>query len=416
MSDVAIRTENLSKQYRIGAGKLGYRTLSETVSTGFRKLFHSKDSRTTCPDAATIWALKDVSLACRKGVITGIVGRNGSGKTTLLKILAGITDPTRGWAEIHGRPGALLEVGTGFHVELTGRENVYMNGAILGMTRREIDRKFDAIVAFAEVEKFIDTPVKYYSSGMYLRLAFSVASFLEPDILLVDEVLAVGDAEFQKKCIHRMDNVAREGRTVLFVSHNLSAVQTLCRDGIVLDNGSVVAAGSVTDALTAYARLRQQAARIAPETLRLLQIDSLNVEGNGESVQSGCAPAVQFCLTVGRPLLKNTIRLTFRTAGDEIVVYAAPDPDCMGPMTEPGRYHIRVDLPVLWLKPGIYDLRVKAVAEMAGRDKVRAVSDPVAVNFLNPSLKQVDLPGYVIPASQWTIENVETMISAKEQP
>ncbi|MCE5308743.1 MAG: ABC transporter ATP-binding protein [Acidobacteriales bacterium] len=202
----------------------------------------------------SIWALKDVSFEVKRGEVLGVIGRNGAGKSTLLKILSRITEPTEGFAEVHGRVGSLLEVGTGFHPELSGRENIYLNGAILGMRRGEIDRKFDEMVAFAEVEKFIDTPVKHYSSGMYLRLAFAVAAHLQPEILLVDEVLAVGDAEFQKKCLGKMQDVAQEGRTVLFVSHNLAAVQSLCSRGIVLRNGSVWMNAGVRDAVAGYLR------------------------------------------------------------------------------------------------------------------------------------------------------------------
>ena len=203
----------------------------------------------------SIWALKDVSLEIKRGDVVGIVGRNGAGKSTLLKVLSRITEPTTGFAEIHGRVGSLLEVGTGFHNELTGRENIFLNGAILGMGRSEIERKFDAIVAFAEVEQFIDTPVKRYSSGMYLRLAFAVAAHLEPDILLVDEVLAVGDAAFQAKCLGKLEDVANRGRTVLFVSHNMGAIRSMCRKGVVLDGGEVHEAGDVGMAIEAYYRL-----------------------------------------------------------------------------------------------------------------------------------------------------------------
>jgi lipopolysaccharide transport system ATP-binding protein len=200
----------------------------------------------------TIWALKDVSFEVKRGEVVGIIGRNGAGKTTLLKILSRITEPTEGYAEIRGRVGSLLEVGTGFHAELTGRENIYLSGAILGMKKTEIERKFDEIVAFAEVEKFIDTPVKHYSSGMYVRLAFAVAAHLEPEILLVDEVLAVGDAAFQKKCLGKMGDVAKEGRTVLFVSHNMAAVQNLCRKAVWLNEGGVADDGEVHKVVSQY--------------------------------------------------------------------------------------------------------------------------------------------------------------------
>jgi len=244
MSDIAIRAENLSKRYRIGSRE-PYKALRDTITDAmcvpFRAVASALNGRRSAassqPSDNIIWALKDVSFEIKQGEVVGVIGRNGAGKSTLLKILSRITEPTEGYAEIHGRVGSLLEVGTGFHPELTGRENIYLNGAILGMKKTEIDRKFDEIVAFAEVEKFIDTPVKHYSTGMSVRLAFSVAAHLEPEILLVDEVLAVGDAAFQKKCLGKMGEVAKRGRTVLFVSHNMFAVQGLCQRGLLLESG-----------------------------------------------------------------------------------------------------------------------------------------------------------------------------------
>jgi lipopolysaccharide transport system ATP-binding protein len=240
MSDIAIRVEKLSKRYRIGGPQVRYKTLRESIMGAVAApLRYLRNPKSAIRNQETIWALKDVSFEVKRGEVVGVIGRNGAGKSTLLKILSRITEPTEGYAEIHGRVGSLLEVGTGFHPELTGRENVYLNGAILGMKRVEIDRKFDEIVAFAEIEKFLDTPVKHYSSGMHVRLAFAVAAHLEPEILLVDEVLAVGDAAFQKKCLGKMEDVAREGRTVLFVSHNMAAIQGLCRRAILLDHGAI---------------------------------------------------------------------------------------------------------------------------------------------------------------------------------
>lgn len=251
MSDLAIRVENLGKRYRIGAPVARYQTLRESM----QELFSSPWRRLRGGDEAgnhSIWALKDVSFEVRQGQVLGVIGRNGAGKSTLLKVLSRVTDPTEGYAEIHGRVGSLLEVGTGFHPELTGRENIYLNGAILGMKRGEIERKFDEIVAFAEVEKFIDTPVKRYSSGMYLRLAFAVAAHLDPEILVVDEVLAVGDAEFQRKCLGKMSDVARQGRTVLFVSHNMSAILRLTEEALVIEKGSLTLRAPTARAVDYY--------------------------------------------------------------------------------------------------------------------------------------------------------------------
>ncbi len=250
MNDVVIRAEHLGKRYRIGGQQTSYRTLRESLMGALDAPWRWLGRRRQAQP--TIWALDDVSFEIRQGEAVGIIGRNGAGKSTLLKILARITRPTRGRAELLGRVGALLEVGTGFHGELTGRENVFLNGAILGMPRREITRKFDEIVDFAGVEQFLDTPVKYYSSGMYVRLAFAVAAHLEPEILVVDEVLAVGDAEFQKKCLNKMGTASGEGRTVLFVSHNMSAVQDLCRRAFWLDRGRVVFSGDTRTTVAAY--------------------------------------------------------------------------------------------------------------------------------------------------------------------
>jgi lipopolysaccharide transport system ATP-binding protein len=256
MNDIAIRVEDLGKLYRIGTSPERYKTLRDTIVNGVNasidRLKRGVNVTPNSSENSTIWALRQVSFEVPRGKVLGIVGRNGAGKSTLLKILSRVTEPTEGVAEIHGRVGSLLEVGTGFHPELTGRENIYLNGAILGMKRVEIDHKFDEIVAFSEVEQFIDTPVKRYSSGMYLRLAFAVAAHLEPEILVVDEVLAVGDAEFQRKCMGKMSDVAQAGRTVLFVSHNMSAVLRLTEETIVLDKGHLVYRAPTQQAVDYY--------------------------------------------------------------------------------------------------------------------------------------------------------------------
>ncbi len=247
-----IKVESLSKEYKIGSRADQFLTLRDTLSNLWRVPFRRAASDGEDADSRRIWALRDVSFEVMPGEIVGIVGRNGAGKSTLLKILSRITQPTSGQIDIYGRVGSLLEVGTGFNPELTGRENVYLNGAILGMRRREIDRKFDEIVEFSEVDKFIDTPVKHYSSGMYMRLAFGVAAHLEPEILIVDEVLAVGDFSFQKKCIGKISAVAREGRTVLFVSHNIVALRSLCHRAIWLSEGKVERIGGVDEVVNGY--------------------------------------------------------------------------------------------------------------------------------------------------------------------
>lgn len=242
MSKTAIRVQNVSKQYRIGGPCRQYKTLRESLVKAATRPFHyPRRGRNESSEPHTVWALNDVSFEVKQGEVVGIIGRNGAGKSTLLKVLSRITKPTLGRAEIYGRVGSLLEVGTGFHPELTGRENIYLNGTILGMHKGEIDRKFDEIVDFAEIERFLDTPVKHYSSGMYVRLAFAVAAHLNSEILAVDEVLAVGDVAFQEKCLGKMSEVATGGRTVLFVSHSMAAVNSLCRSAILLSRGEITA-------------------------------------------------------------------------------------------------------------------------------------------------------------------------------
>src|SRR6267378_741611 len=254
MSDTIIQVENLSKRYVIGHQRGKGDGLRHIIESAVRNPLQWLRTRkqAVLREHEEFWALKDVSFEVKQGDVVGIIGRNGAGKSTLLKILSRITEPTSGRIHIKGRIASLLEVGTGFHPELTGRENIFLNGAILGMSKVEIKRKFDEIVAFSEIEKFLDTPVKRYSSGMYVRLAFAVAAHLEPEILIVDEVLAVGDAGFQKKCLGKMSEVAGHGRTVLFVSHNIGAVRTLCSTGILLKNGSLVMSGPIADVTTAY--------------------------------------------------------------------------------------------------------------------------------------------------------------------
>ena len=285
MSDVAIRIEGLSKKYLIG-GKQKQHTrlgdqMAETVLSPFRRVGRILKGEAA---AATelrqeFWALKDLSVEIKHGEIVGVVGHNGAGKSTLLKILSQITEPTKGYADVFGRVGSLLEVGTGFHPELTGRENVYLNGSILGMRRSEIDKKFDAIVDFAEVEQFIDTPVKHYSSGMYVRLAFAVAAHLEPEILLIDEVLAVGDVRFQKKSLGKMEDVSHEGRTVIFVSHNMNALQRLCPKSILLDHGQLITKDDTTKVVERYLSAASSKTE-GPESW--ISLTSQNRKGSGK--------------------------------------------------------------------------------------------------------------------------------------
>ena len=299
MSDIVVRVENLAKKYDIHhLSKQSNATLRDAIASTAKSLGRILSSKKSHPSREEFWALKNVSFEIKQGDVVGIIGRNGAGKSTLLKILSRITEPTKGRISIKGRVASLLEVGTGFHQELTGRENIYLNGAILGMSKAEIRRKFDEIVAFAEVEKFLDTPVKHYSSGMYVRLAFAVAAHLEPEILIVDEVLAVGDVQFQKKCLGKMGNVAKEGRTILFVSHNMSTVESLCNRGILLETGSVYLDGNSEEAVRAYLEkaynlaqelpLNKRSDRRGSGKIRAANFRILNEKGESEqALQSG---------------------------------------------------------------------------------------------------------------------------------
>jgi lipopolysaccharide transport system ATP-binding protein len=376
MSEVVIRAEGLGKQYRIGE-RQKYKALRDTLTDAMYAPFRMARSLFTASakemkEETTIWALKDVSFEIKQGEVVGVIGRNGAGKSTLLKILSHITEPTEGFVDLHGRVGSLLEVGTGFHPELTGRENIYLNGSIIGMKKREVDWKFDEIVDFAEIEQFLDTPVKYYSSGMYMRLAFAVAAHLEPEILLVDEVLAVGDAAFQKKCLGKMGSVAKEGRTVLFVSHNLAMVKKLCGQTVWLDSGRLHMSGNTEAVVSSYitkgANWEGQCdwkEGIANPGVTGLKIQSVSIR-NGYGQMTGN-------LEVGKPFSVDityvlTEPMPFCRVGflvgtiHGITVFEAYDSDderYAGPR-EPGTYLIRCKIPGDLLNSGRYVLSINA--------------------------------------------------------
>jgi lipopolysaccharide transport system ATP-binding protein len=370
MTDLAIRVENLGKQYRIGTQRARYKTIRESLTESlvapFRRLRSTFQPSNLQPsNDEFIWALKDVSFDVKHGEVIGIIGRNGAGKSTLLKILSRITAPTEGRVEVFGRVGSLLEVGTGFHPELTGRENIYLNGAILGMKRAEIDRKFDEIVAFAEVEKFIDTPVKHYSSGMYVRLAFAVAAHLEPEILLVDEVLAVGDAAFQKKCIGKMGDVAKQGRTVLFVSHNTGAINKLCPQSLWLLRGELKDRGEshlITQHYLATCYSTAASKRFMPRADAKGYFLSARLFDDRDEMRSdfpsGTRPTVEVHF-----VLKENVRgchvACIVTTSDGYHLFSTADtdtnPDLFGERLA-GEYLCRVQLPTLSLNTGIYHI------------------------------------------------------------
>lgn len=363
-----VKVENLGKHYQIGAAPAAYATLRESLTNAFRRPLSSLRRKSETNES--IWALRDVSFTVMAGEALGIIGQNGAGKSTLLKILSRITQPTQGRVELYGRAGSLLEVGTGFHPELTGRENIYLNGAILGMTKPEIGRKFDEIVAFAELEKFLETPVKRYSSGMYMRLAFSVAAHLDPEILVVDEVLAVGDAAFQKKCLGRMRDISTEGRTVLFVSHNMAAIRSLCNRGILLANGTKVFEGPAGECVDRYlAEVTQHAsnevdltgirrARGVDTTLKLCKLRLLSRDGR-PLVRTDDPLELEIDFTVSDPLEEVVIGVRLLSA-DNVAITEWRSSHSYGAIErlERGNYSIKCRIEQNILSPGLYLLNI----------------------------------------------------------
>jgi len=365
--DHAVRVDRISKLYRIGAMR-DPRTLREMVTDtlAFRRGQFRQDEN------LELWALRDVSFEVKRGEAIGIIGQNGAGKSTLLKILSRITEPTSGTIELFGRVSSLLEVGTGFHPELTGRENIQLNGAILGMTRREIRERFDDIVGFAEVERFIDTPVKYYSSGMYMRLAFAVAAHLEPEILVVDEVLAVGDAAFQAKCLRKMNDVASHGRTVLFVSHNMPAVKTLCKTAILLQRGVIVDRGDSASVVDRY--LRETAATLDPYSIKeqlrnlppdpVLRVDDISILQDGAPT-TAVLSHLPLDVRIDYEVLETTqglhIHVMLYDLEDILIfetVHNGTEPGL--PLVKAGRYVSTATIPAEFLAPRPYQIRVSA--------------------------------------------------------
>jgi len=370
-----IAVENLSKKYIIGHQKRErYTALRDVLASGAKrfayKLAHPFSNPAIDPAHEEFWALKDVNFDIEQGDRVGIMGRNGAGKSTLLKILSRITEPTSGRFSIKGRVASLLEVGTGFHPELTGRENIFLNGAILGMRKAEIKSKFDAIVAFAEVEKFLDTPVKRYSSGMYVRLAFSVAAHLEPEILIVDEVLAVGDAQFQKKCLTKMEDVGKEGRTVIFVSHNLGALGGLCTKGILLANGRMVAEGKISDVIERYIFSANDnsigeicwADKTMPgdSDLKLKRVSIMQAEKVKRVVQDYSSIGIDCELRAFRDLAGVAISLIISNSKGEGVLHTQSNVNAMAQPILKGNTIVRFTLPPLLLAAGNYSVTVAA--------------------------------------------------------
>ena len=376
MSRAVICGEGLGKQYRRGLVQstgLLRESIGRALKSPLRGLQRQKQE--------TFWALKDVALEVHEGEVLGLVGRNGAGKTTLLKILSRITQPTSGWAEIHGRVGSLLEVGTGFHPELTGRENTYLSGAILGMSKSEISRKFDEIVAFAELEQFIDTPVKHYSSGMYVRLAFAVAAHLEPEILLVDEVLAVGDIKFQKKCLGKMGDVARAGRTVVLVTHQMNQIRRLCHRVLWIDAGSVRLGGPTNETVSAYETAMSSSERALPERGAG---NRAKAKFTGWSLTSGGEEQVHMLDSLGPVHLKFMVEVN--EAVDHIhhgialfnhdrqLIWAFSSD---GLAFKPGVTELRYEFPFLPVRPGSYFWQVSLWSDDGNLDLWDAFPDMI---------------------------------------
>ncbi len=401
----AIRVENLSKEYRIGTrSAAGYRTLREALSEQAAAIWRPLEQRLwgryghPAPDrpgsngSDRFWALKDVSFEVEPGEVVGIIGHNGAGKSTLLKILSRITEPTSGRCKLRGRIGSLLEVGTGFHPELSGRENIYLNGSILGMSRREINRKFDEIVAFSEIEKFIDTPVKRYSSGMYVRLAFAVAAHLEPKILMIDEVLAVGDAKFQKKCLAKMDEVKQGGRTVLVVSHQMQVIQAICDRALLLEKGSIEKLGDTADVVARYlgsSREHTDLSRIRQDGSGGAQFLDMRVVTDSSTCPSvivrGETFRVELKVLVKKQLEESNISMAIRNAaGLELFSHSWSDQYAKLPMLSPGIHDVVLEVPTRCLRPGPHWLSLCFSSNLAD---------------IESDLRGVELPPLVLEAS-----------------
>lgn len=426
MTDVAIRAESLGKEFHIGRLQRGHKTFGEIATEAFLgpmrrmgKLMRGHASGAADLDD-TIWALRDVGFEIKHGEVVGIIGRNGAGKSTLLRILSRITEPTKGFVEIRGRVGCLLEVGTGFHQELTGRENIYLNGAILGMRKTEIDRKFDEIVAFAEIDRFLDTPVKHYSSGMQTRLGFAVAAHLDPEILIVDEVLAVGDAEFQKKCLGKMRDIATGGRTVVFVSHNMGSITQLCKRAMWLDHGKLKVTGNAPDVVNQYLSggsrttsvwARPEASPSSSEvTVRRARV--LSTEGTASPTIDFNRPFdIEIAYDLSVPLRHLVVGYyLYDIRGNNL--WESQDVDTgtwNGRAREPGSYISTCRVPGRILRPGRYSL---TIACFVPRGQVFAYHDNVVFFEISANGYQfaLDRDGLTTPTFDWTVQKVEKSV------
>lgn len=420
----ALKTENIGKIYTIGhmqrhRGRNLRETLVAQGASLLQRLRHPLALSRSSSATEEFWALRDICLTVEPGERVGLIGRNGAGKSTLLKILSRITEPTTGRAFLYGRVSALLQVGTGFHPELTGRENIFLNGAVLGMTRREILRKFDEIVAFSEIEQFLDTPVKRYSSGMYVRLAFAVAAHLDPEILLVDEVLAVGDLAFQTKCLGRMNKVAEEGRTIIFVSHNMAAISRLCNRVVLFEKGRIIRQGDPEAVIQAYyAQADQSSGRLVlPADFKAgAQIEEIGVTDENGLFSSSVKVHRDFFLhmrcRVHEKINRATISMSVLTL-DGTTIFVSRHTDALHTETselQTGALCARVRIPAHFLNTGSYSLNVQIIGQSAGKDRGVLDSAQQALNFrveetgsLSPQLN-AGRAGVVTPILSWSFE------------
>jgi lipopolysaccharide transport system ATP-binding protein len=409
LSYTTIKVQSLAKQYKIGTPEPRYKTLGESISAVFGGNYLKRFGKRVKNEP--FWALKDVSFEVKQGETVGIIGHNGAGKSTLLKVLSRITEPSAGTIDIYGRVGSLLEVGTGFHLELTGRENIYLSGAIMGMKKHDIARRFDEIVSFAAVEKFVDTPVKHYSSGMHLRLAFAVAAHLEPDILLVDEVLAVGDMDFQKRCLNKMETVSKEGRTVLFVSHNMGSIKELCKTALVLKNGSVDFHGAVVAGIRHYSRniLNLESAdawqnqrtgwrqmRINDETADARVYNNASFDIKADLLLADeISQVVVHCImenSEGAQIAHNYMRLS----DSGIYKLAA------------GSHQVKARMPPIYLKPGVYTIYLKLIGETANLKQIRQLSERIVLDVTDQTkLFTGKVHAAILPPVEWSIAPLE---------
>lgn len=429
MSDTVIKVENISKQYRLG--QVGTGTLSHDLNRIWHKMRGNEDpylkigevnDRTQAGSSEYVWSLRDVSFDVKRGEVLGIIGKNGAGKSTLLKILSRVTQPTTGNIKIKGRIASLLEVGTGFHPELTGRENIFLNGAILGMTKAEIKSKFAEIVDFSGVERYIDTPVKRFSSGMYVRLAFAVAAHLDPEILVIDEVLAVGDADFQQKCIDKMEKVARDGRTVIVVSHNMTLVRKLCKKAVLLHHGQLIKDGLIEDVVASYINANYKETYEAekssdtskPICFRKIEIIHNNENGTAD-ISYNSDIQITLCYDVNKSVSNAIVWFDVRSV-DDTIIFSSCDYDLnfeQLKIREIGTYIANVVIPGRFLNKGIYRVVFGSFSSATNTafDRNEEIIFSIVDDNVYPSSEGYTRPGLLRPMLKWKIEKKKSYVS-----